>query len=229
MTTRWPSTTTLGATKPVKYIGLLPTDFYPVAVQYDKTIGKVVVTNDKGIGARGPDSTVVEKGGGTAPGASSVVGHNTYDDTGTITTFTMPSTAALAKDTHQVFVDNGWEKLLSAKPIKNSTAAPVAIPAHLGRPVEDQARLPDRQGEPHLRPGARRHRQGQQRPVAGPVRRDDHAERAQAGRRLRPDGQLLRRGHAVGRRPQLADAGRRQRLHREGIRRVLPQLPGAGR
>ncbi len=39
---------------PVKYEGLLPTDFYPVAAQLDPALGKIVVTNDKGIGARGP-------------------------------------------------------------------------------------------------------------------------------------------------------------------------------
>ena len=123
-----------GAGTPVKYVGLLPTDFYPVGATYDSAIKKIVVTNDKGIGARGPDSTVAEGGGGTSPAPSAVVGHNTYDDTGSITTFGLPSMSALAKDTHQVFVDNGWEKLLSDKPIKNSKAAPTAIPVHLGDP-----------------------------------------------------------------------------------------------
>ena len=123
-----------GPGTPVKYLGLLPTDFYPVGAQYDAAIGKVVVTNDKGIGARGPDSTVVQNGGGTTPAPSAVVGHNTYDDTATITTFALPSTSALAADTHQVFVDNGWEQLLAAKPIQHSTASPVAIPVHLGDP-----------------------------------------------------------------------------------------------
>ncbi len=122
-----------GPKQPAKYEGLLPTDFYPVAVTYDPAIGKVVVTNDKGIGARGPE-TSVSKGPGTAPAGSTVTGHNTYNDTGSLTTFTMPTTAQLATDTHQVFVDNGWEKLLSSTPIKNSKAKPVAVPVHLGDP-----------------------------------------------------------------------------------------------
>src|SRR5450755_2675988 len=75
-----------GARQPVQYQGLLPTDFYPVAVASDPAIGKIVVTNDKGIGARGPESTI-GKGPGTAPGATSVTGHNTYDDTGSVTDF----------------------------------------------------------------------------------------------------------------------------------------------
>ena len=122
-----------GVTTPVAYEGLLPTDFYPVDVTLDPTIGKIVVTNDKGIGARGPESTI-RKGPGTAPAPSSVRGHNTYDDTGSITEFAMPTTAALGAYTHQVFVDNDWEHLLSSTPIKNSTAAPVAVPVHLGDP-----------------------------------------------------------------------------------------------
>ena len=118
-----------GARQPVKYEGLLPTDFYPVAVTYDRAIGKIVVTNDKGIGARGPKSTIAK-----GPGTKAVTSHNTYDDTGSLTVFKMPSLARLGVYTHQVFQNNGWEHLLASKPIKNSTAAPVAIPEHLGDP-----------------------------------------------------------------------------------------------
>ncbi len=122
-----------GPTQPVQYEGLLPTDFYPVNAVYDPAIGKIVVTNDKGIGARGPESTI-NKGPDTAPGASSVTGHNTYDDTGSITEFTMPSMAALGGYTHQVFVDNDWDHLLASTPLRNSKAAPVAVPVRLGEP-----------------------------------------------------------------------------------------------
>jgi YVTN family beta-propeller protein len=122
-----------GARVPVKYEGLLPTDFYPVAVTDDKAIGKIVVTNDKGIGARGPDSTI-DKGPNDSPAADSVTGRNTYDDTGSVTTFKMPSTAAIGAYTHQVFVDNDWEHLLARQAIGNPHAAPVAIPVRLGNP-----------------------------------------------------------------------------------------------
>ena len=56
-----------------------------------------------------------------------------------------------------------------------------------------------------------------------------YAEPARAGHALRRPRQLLRRGHAFGRRPQLAGPGRGQRLRREGVRRVLPVLPVTGR
>ena len=122
-----------GANSPVKYVGLLPTDFYPVAVTLDSATGKIVVTNDKGIGARGPESTI-DKGPGTAPAPESVTGHNTYDDTGSLTSFTMPTTAQIGGYTSQVFLDNDWNHLLASTPLKSSDAAPVAIPQQLGQP-----------------------------------------------------------------------------------------------
>jgi YVTN family beta-propeller protein len=122
-----------GAGMPVKYEGLLPTDFYPVGVTYDKAIGKIVVTNDKGIGARGPASKI-DKGPGTSPAPETVTGHNTYDDTGSLTRFAMPTTAALGAYTHQVFVNNDWEHLLASTPLTHATAAAAAIPVHLGDP-----------------------------------------------------------------------------------------------
>ncbi len=123
----------VNAKTPVSYVGLLPTDFYPVNVALDPAIGKIVVTNDKGIGARGPQSTI-NKGPGTAPGAESVTGHNTYDDTASITTFAMPTTAQIAIYTSQVFLLNGWDHLLASTPISHPTAKPVAIPTQLGDP-----------------------------------------------------------------------------------------------
>jgi YVTN family beta-propeller protein len=122
-----------GPRMPVKYLGLLPTDFYPVNVAYDAAMGKVVVTNDKGIGARGPVSTINE-GPGTSPAPENVSGHNTYDDTGSVTDFTMPSMAALSAYTHQVFVDNNWDHLLASTALTGCKATPVAIPARLGCP-----------------------------------------------------------------------------------------------
>ena len=60
-----------GLFRPMKLQGLLPTDWYPVQVQPDPQLGAgdVVVTNDKGIGAQGPPSTI-DKGPYTAPGRS---------------------------------------------------------------------------------------------------------------------------------------------------------------
>ena len=53
----------------MKFVGLLPTDWYPVQVQPDPALGAsaIVVTNDKGIGAQGPQSTI-NKGYDTSDG-----------------------------------------------------------------------------------------------------------------------------------------------------------------
>ena len=56
-----------------------------------------------------------------------------------------------------------------ARPLRNCSGhAAAVIPAQARLPVADQARVPDHPGEPHLRPGPRRHRQGQQRPARWP-------------------------------------------------------------
>ncbi len=63
-----------------------------------------------------------------------MTGHNTYDDTGSVTSFTMPSMAALSAYTHQVFVDNDWDHLLAGTRLTDCHAAPAAVPTRLGCP-----------------------------------------------------------------------------------------------
>jgi YVTN family beta-propeller protein len=117
-----------GLYRRMKFTGLLPTDWYPVQVQPDSALGAgtIVVTNDKGIGARGPESTI-NHGYDTSP----VTGHNTYDDTGSLTTFTMPADYQIPQDTQTVFTDDDWNQI---KPINQGDydTVPKVIPAHLG-------------------------------------------------------------------------------------------------
>jgi hypothetical protein len=111
----------------MKRLGLIPTDWYPVQVQADPALGgQIVVTNDKGVGALGPESTI-NKGAFTSP----ATGHNTYDDTGSVTEFTLPPDNQLSAYTRSVFVDNAWTSI----PLINSGFFdPVrsVIPARLG-------------------------------------------------------------------------------------------------
>ena len=93
------------------------------------------------------------------------------------------------------------------------------------RPEPDQALHLHHQGEPHLRPGLRRHAGGQRRPEPVPVPRDGHAEPPHAGPRVRPARQLLRRRRGVGRRPRVDDGGLRHRLRREDLAAELPRQP----
>ena len=119
-----------GATAPVSYLGLLPTDWYPVAVATDATAGQLVVTNDKGIGAWGAPSTI-SKGPDTTP----ATGHNTYDDTGSLTEFAWSDALAnLGAYTHAVSLDNGWEHLGPTTRASGSHVAAVPVPLQLGQP-----------------------------------------------------------------------------------------------
>ena len=118
-----------GPMSPVQYEGLLPTDWYPVNVEMDNALHQLVVTNDKGIGARGPQTTI-SKGPGTNP----ATGHNTYNDTGSVTVFSSPTERQLAGYTKQVFTNNDWNHLLASTSLAKSNATPVAVPARLGQP-----------------------------------------------------------------------------------------------
>jgi YVTN family beta-propeller protein len=117
-----------GLYRRMRFVGLLPTDWYPVQVQPDSALGAgtIVVTNDKGIGARGPESTINH-----GPDTSPATGHNTYDDTGSVTAFTMPSGYQIRRDTQTVFTDDDWDQI---KPINQGDydTVPRVIPAQLG-------------------------------------------------------------------------------------------------
>jgi YVTN family beta-propeller protein len=118
---------------PLAYEGLMPTDWYPVEVQPDPALGKgtIVVTNARGIGDRGPKAKICEERGGTSPATECVEGLNTYDETGSLTEFKMPSAGELAHDTSTVFTDNDWKNV----PAINSGAGdtvPHVIPTHIG-------------------------------------------------------------------------------------------------
>ena len=142
-----------GLYRPMRFVGLLPTDWYPVQVQPDPALGAgaIVVTNDKGIGAQGPTVEplpttscsgypanasygCINKGIYTEPVCSecNAYGRNTYQDTGSVTTFTMPTTGwQIGHDTQTVFTDNDWNQI---KPINQGDydTVPKVIPARLG-------------------------------------------------------------------------------------------------
>jgi YVTN family beta-propeller protein len=111
---------------PVSYIGLLPTDYYPATVA---TVGdQIVVTNTRGIDARGPAITTY-KGQGTVP----VSGHDTHSTTASLTRFTLPSDRGIARDTATVFAQNGWGKH-DVRQTKGRRAAAVPVPTRIGDP-----------------------------------------------------------------------------------------------
>ncbi len=114
-----------GPTFPIQYQGLIPTDSYPIDVQYDAPLGRVVVTNVKGIGARGTPNSATTGGGGA-------LGRNTYNYTGSVTTFALPSNQTLGDLTQQVFENNDWRKLVKQGSDLDRHKKPSAIPDFLG-------------------------------------------------------------------------------------------------
>jgi YVTN family beta-propeller protein len=112
--------------EPVNYIGLLPTDYYPATVA---TVGdQIVVTNTRGIDARGPELSF-NKG----PGTVVAVGHGTHSTTGSLTRFTLPSDKDIAKYTDTVFAQNGWGKN-DVQEANGGRANAVPVPTRVGDP-----------------------------------------------------------------------------------------------
>jgi YVTN family beta-propeller protein len=104
---------------PVRYIGLLPTDYVPSAV--NAAGGQIVVSNTRGIDDQRPD--------GAGPTA-----HNTHDTTSSLTRFTLPSDHATEGYTAQVFRNNGWTRGSVRLAGRHDHAAPMPVPVRIGDP-----------------------------------------------------------------------------------------------
>jgi hypothetical protein len=105
-------------------------------VQPDSALGNaIVVSNDKGIGARGPClvECPLNKGPNTSPATMPVTGHNTYNDTGSVTRFNLPADDALKQYTGMVFTNNAWNRL-PANQRGQGDSAPNVIPPKVGGP-----------------------------------------------------------------------------------------------
>jgi YVTN family beta-propeller protein len=117
-----------GTRVPLSFEGLLPTDMYPVNVQADGPLDKIVVATSHGIGTSGPP----EVNGGWGPGIKTVTGPGVHTWPGTVDMFTMPPDSAIPYMTQRVFQSNDWAHLHQAPPPHSSTPAPV--PTRLGDP-----------------------------------------------------------------------------------------------
>jgi YVTN family beta-propeller protein len=112
--------------EPVSYLGLLPTDYYPAEVA---TLGdEVVVTNTRGIDARGPELSF-DKG----PGTVLATGHGTHSTTGSLTRFALPDDQQIARYTRTVFAQNGWTTS-DVKKAAGKKPTSVPVPKRIGDP-----------------------------------------------------------------------------------------------
>jgi YVTN family beta-propeller protein len=131
---------------PASYIGLIPTDYFPENVS--TAGGQIVVTNTRGIDARGPELTY-NKGEGTTP----ATGHGTHSTTASLTRFTLPSDSQVRRDTATVFTQNGWDSS-SARGEQGQNDQGQNDQGQNDQGQNDQGRndaapaIPDRVGEP---------------------------------------------------------------------------------
>lgn len=114
---------------PASSIGLLPTDYFPENVTAVR--GQIVVTNTRGIDARGPALTF-DKGQGT----TAATGHGSHSTTASLTRFTLPSDQQIKKYTAAVFSQNGWtsRSVTQSLGIAPEGTPVVAIPKRIGDP-----------------------------------------------------------------------------------------------
>ncbi|MEU6275389.1 bifunctional YncE family protein/alkaline phosphatase family protein [Streptomyces populi] len=101
---------------PVRYIGLLPTDYFPAEIA---AAGKdVVVSNTRGIDAR----------------RTTTAGHGTHDTTSSVQRFTLPDDSVIRARTAEVFRQNGWTPGSVVRAEDKGRAKPVPVPLRLGEP-----------------------------------------------------------------------------------------------
>jgi YVTN family beta-propeller protein len=102
-----------GETTPVGYKGLIPTDWYPNQVSFDAKVGKVIVSNQYGVGTNGTKAS--------------------HGYQGTLTSFALPADKDLDTTTQTVFTNNAWDV---AHPTGSSNVPGQfpAIPNQLGQP-----------------------------------------------------------------------------------------------
>ncbi|MGW0229448.1 bifunctional YncE family protein/alkaline phosphatase family protein [Actinopolymorpha singaporensis] len=109
-----------GPHSPVRYMGLIPTDWYPNQINYDAKTGKVIVSNQHGTGdpLRAP---------------------KVFAQQGSTSMFDPPSDVKLSSLTHQVFENNGWTDLPASDHADGNQGSLTngqspAIPTGLGKP-----------------------------------------------------------------------------------------------
>ncbi|MER5918455.1 phosphoesterase, partial [Streptomyces sp. NPDC001982] len=105
-----------GPQQPARYVGLLPTDYFPSEIA--SVGGKIVVSNTRGIDAR----------------RSTTARHGTHDTTSSLTTFTLPSDDEIKSYTPKVFQMNGWSGDSLKLSETNGNVPAVPVPARLGDP-----------------------------------------------------------------------------------------------
>ena len=107
-------------------LGYIPTASTPSSIAYDAAHNQLVVTNDKGIGAK--SNQVTSHGAGPS--------YNTHEDQGTVSLIPLPNFKSLQTMTAQVYQNNHWDLKSNIEGAAggNPWEHAVAIPKHIGDP-----------------------------------------------------------------------------------------------
>ncbi len=106
-------------------MGMIPVAYAPASVVLDAAEHRLIVANDKGIGARLSFET-----------DWGVTNYNTHQDNGTVSIVPLPDSAKLESMTAQVYENNHWDlkQNIESAAGGNASAEPVPIPAKIGDP-----------------------------------------------------------------------------------------------
>jgi DNA-binding beta-propeller fold protein YncE len=124
--------------------GMIPVGYAPSSVVLDSADGVLLVANDKGWGTTGnpnpfqtaPNTAAPTTDNSTTSEFGSPQGLNTHQDLGTVSIIPVPNATTLATWTKQVKQNNHWDLTgnIGRAAGGSPTAAPVAIPGHIGDP-----------------------------------------------------------------------------------------------
>jgi YVTN family beta-propeller protein len=106
-------------------MGMIPVAYAPSSVVLDEAENKLIVADDKGIGALNSFECDY-----------AVCNHNTHQDNGTVSIIPVPNSGTLTAMTKQVFENNHWDLTENIQSAAGGThnARPVAIPEKIGDP-----------------------------------------------------------------------------------------------
>lgn len=113
-----------GEREAVKFLGLIPTGWYPGDIAIDSKLNSIVVANIKGIGSQGKEVPLGH--------SNEIYGHSVYAWLGSVSIIKYPDSSEMSDYTKAVYANNHWNQLLGSKLQGNLNARPVAIPLHIG-------------------------------------------------------------------------------------------------
>jgi YVTN family beta-propeller protein len=112
-----------------RFLGCVPTGWYPAGLALDAKRGELYVANVKGVGSRSQDWKGTRKVAG-----KQALGYNSHDYLGSVSMISLPNDAKLAAQTKEVLANNRLTESISALAPPRPNQQPRAIPERHGEP-----------------------------------------------------------------------------------------------